>query len=321
LKNQRHIGEFELIDKLSSLLPINDKDVIVGFGDDTACVNVNGKLLLLTGDIQVENVHFIKSKISPKDLGWKLISSNVSDVVACGGTPRWGLISIALPKNVDYQYVENVYKGIKEALDFYKMFIVGGNTSSSSEMVFDLFLVGETDKFIARSSAKENQAVYISGHLGLSRAGLELLLMDKRVYENWELELIEAHTKPKARIDLQELIKDYAKSCIDISDGLAGDLGHISEMSNVKIIIEKEKLKIHPNLRKFCEKYDKNPYSYVLYGGEDYQLAFTIEKENEENLKNFSDIYKIGYTEEGKGVYLKDGKELFHLKEKGFEHL
>ncbi len=320
MKNKNQIGEFELINRLSKLLPINDKDVIVGFGDDTACVNVNGKLLLLTGDIQVENVHFIKTKINPEDLGWKLISSNVSDVAACGGIPRWGLISIGLPKSIDYKYIEDVYKGIKKALDFYGMFVVGGNTSSSSELIFDFFLVGETKKFIARSTAKENQSVYVSDYLGLSKAGLELLLMDKKSYEDWELELIKTHTKPIARIDLHKLIQKYATSCIDISDGLAGDLGHISKMSNVKIVIEKEKLKIHPDLRKFCDKYDKNPYHYILYGGEDYQLAFTVDKEKEEQI-NSNDVYKIGYTEKGKGVYLKDGKEVFHLKEKGYEHL
>ncbi len=316
MENKRHIGEFELIERLSSILPINDKDVLVGFGDDTACVNVNGKLLLLTGDIQVENVHFIKSKINPEDLGWKLVSSNVSDVVACGGIPRWGLISIALPKNIDYQYVENVYKGIKKAIDYYKMFIIGGNTSSSSEMVFDLFLVGETKRFVSRSSAKAGDFIYVSDYLGLSRAGLELILMNKNNYEDWELGLIKKHTKPTARIDLQELIEKYASSCIDISDGLAGDLGHISEMSKVKIVIEKEKLKIHPDLRKYCDKYEKNPYHYILYGGEDYQLAFSLEKE-----KNLEDITKIGYIEEGKGIYLKDGEDIFHIKEKGFEHL
>ncbi len=316
MENKRHIGEFELIERLSSILPINDKDVLVGFGDDTACVNVNGKLLLLTGDIQVENVHFIKSKINPEDLGWKLVSSNVSDVVACGGIPRWGLISIALPKNIDYQYVENVYKGIKKAIDYYKMFIIGGNTSSSSEMVFDLFLVGETKRFVSRSSAKAGDFIYVSDYLGLSRAGLELILMNKNNYEDWELGLIKKHTKPTARIDLQGLIEKYASSCIDISDGLAGDLGHISEMSKVKIVIEKEKLKIHPDLRKYCDKYEKNPYHYILYGGEDYQLAFSLEKE-----KNLENITKIGYIEEGKGVYLKDGEDIFHIKEKGFEHL
>ena len=316
MENKRHIGEFELIKRLSSILPINDKDVLVGFGDDTACVNVNGKLLLLTGDIQVENVHFIKSKINPEDLGWKLVSSNVSDVVACGGIPRWGLISIALPKNIDYQYVENVYKGIKKAIDYYKMFIIGGNTSSSSEMVFDLFLVGETKRFVSRSSAKAGDFIYVSDYLGLSRAGLELILMNKNNYEDWELGLIKKHTKPTARIDLQGLIEKYASSCIDISDGLAGDLGHISEMSKVKIVIEKEKLKIHPDLRKYCDKYEKNPYHYILYGGEDYQLAFSLEKE-----KNLENITKIGYIEEGKGVYLKDREDIFHIKEKGFEHL
>ena len=92
------MAEFEIIKKLTSILSISDKDVLIGFGDDCACVNVNGKKLLFTADIQVENRHFVRNKINPIDLGWKLVSVNVSDIVACGGIPRWGLISIAVPK-------------------------------------------------------------------------------------------------------------------------------------------------------------------------------------------------------------------------------
>ncbi len=312
------LGEFGLIERLSKLIPINDKDVVVGFGDDTACINVNGQLLLLTGDIQVENRHFIKDKIDPIDLGWKLISSNVSDVVACGGIPRWGLISLGLPKDLEYEFIHNVYKGFKQALDYYKMFIIGGNTSSSSEIILDFFLVGETERFVSRSGAKPDQAIFISDEIGMSRAGLELLLMGKSSYEDFEKRLIKFHTRPKARIDLQYKIQKYAESCIDISDGLVGDLNHISEKSKVKIIIEKDKLPLNDDLKKYCEKYNKNIYDYILYGGEDYQLAFSVKNENK---KYFENIFEIGVVQEGKGIYLKDKENLIKLEPKGFEHL
>lgn len=310
----KHIGEFQLIKQLTKILEIKDKNVLVGFGDDCACVNVEGKKLVFTADIQIENVHFLKDKVKPTQLGWKLISVNVSDVVACGGVPKWAVISIAVPKNINIKWLKEVYKGIKKALDFYKFDIIGGNTSSSSEIIFDLFLTGETEKFVSRSGAKPGDYVFISGHTGLSRAGLELLLMDKKDYEDFEKRLIKTHLEPVARIDLQEKISRYATACIDISDGLVGDLGHISENSKVKIILEKEKIPISADLEKYCKKYNKNPYDYILYGGEDYQLAFTIKKED---IIHFKNEFLIGIVEKGEGIYLDNKK----LKEKGFEHI
>jgi thiamine-monophosphate kinase len=312
------IGEFKLINKLTNILDIKDKNVIVGFGDDCACVKVNKELLIFTADIQVENQHFLKDKIKPEDLGWKLVSVNVSDVVACGGVPKWGIISIAVPKDINVKWIENVYKGIKKALSYYKFDIIGGNTSASDKIILDLFLTGKTKRFISRAGAKEGHVLFLSGETGLSRAGLELLLMNKKRYESFEKKLIEKHLKPLARIDLQKIIEKYAESCIDISDGLVGDLGHISKMSNVKIVLDKSKILVHPLLEKYCIKYNKNPYDYILYGGEDYQLAFTVKEENKEKIKN---CYEVGWIDTGRGVYLLENGKKVHLKEKGFEHI
>ncbi len=305
------IGEFGLIERLNRILPIYDKDVLVGYGDDCACVNINGKLFLFTVDIQVENSHFLKDKIKPEDLGWKLATSNVSDVVACGGLPRWALLSLALPKDLEYSFIEKVYLGIKEAQDYYGFYTIGGNCSSSNQIMIDMTMVGEAEKFISRSTAKPDQKIYLSGNLGCSKAGLELILMDKKEYEDFEIALINKHYRPKARIDLIEKIKQ-ASACIDISDGLTSDLIHISKKSNVKIIIEKEKLKIDENLKKFCLKYGKNPLDYILTSGEEYEVALISEKD--------LDLMEIGYTEEGFGVFLKEGDKIVELNKKSFDH-
>ncbi|WP_297473823.1 thiamine-phosphate kinase [Persephonella sp.] len=314
----KDLGEFGLIDRLVSVLSIKNNSVVIGFGDDCSAVEIENQLYLFTGDIQLEGKHFIKDRMPPEDLGWKLVSINVSDVVACGGLPKWGFISVGFPPDTNFDYVEKIYRGINEALDFYKADIIGGNTTSSDQVLLDLFLVGKTERFVSRSGAIEGDFLLLSGFTGLSRAGLELLMMKKSRYEEFEKRLIKAFTKPVARIDLSEKIQKFANSCIDISDGLAGDLGHLQKSSKVKIVIDKSSLPVHSDLTAYCKKYEKDPYEYILYGGEDYQLAFTVSKEN---LEHFNDCFVIGKVEKGEGIFLIENKKTIKIKEKGFEHI
>jgi len=311
------LNEFKLIEKLTSIIDINDPSVIVGFGDDCAGVKFGKEILLFSNDTQVENVHFLRKKIKPESLGWKLISVNVSDIVACGGFPKWCNITIGLPKDIKIEYIENIYTGIKKALKYYKFNLIGGNTTKSKELILDLFIVGSTDKFISRSTNKVGDTIYISDYVGLSRAGLELLLMDKEKYEDFELELIKHHTEPIARIDLVETIKKFATSCIDISDGLVSDLFHLVEKNGNGILIEN--IPIHPLLKRYCEKYQKNPIEYVLYGGEDYQLAFTVN--SQDTFKISKNLLKIGKIIEEEGIFLKKDGKVNRLELKGYSHL
>lgn len=311
----RDIGEFGLIDRLSAIIHSENHDILVGIGDDTACVKTLNKNWLLTVDTQVENTHFIRSKINPVDLGWKLSSTNVSDIVACGGNPRFALVSASLPKELDVEFVEGVYQGIKQAQDYYGFVTIGGNITSSSVIMFDMTLIGESDTFIPRSGAKPGQFVYLTGYTGLSRAGLEIILSHdtKPLYYNY---LVEKHFRPVARIDKLDIIKIYATSSVDISDGLVADLYHIANQSKVKIVLDKQLIPVDDQLKKYCQENSKNIYEYILYGGEDYQIVFTSDSKLEEE-----DIHLIGYVEEGEDVYIKEEDNLFKLVKRGFNHL
>jgi len=192
-------------------------------------------------------------------------------------------------------------------MHFYRFSLIGGNVSSSSEIILDLFLVGETERFLSRSSAKEGEFLYINGYTGLSRAGLELLMMRKKRYEDFEKRLIKAFTRPIVKLDMVKFLQRSANACIDISDGLVADLGHVAFQSNVKTILIKEKIPVHPDLEAFCKKYKKEPYDYILFS-------------SEKDLKE-KDIFKIGFAEKGRGVYLLDNNKEIELKIKGFEHL
>lgn len=311
----KDVGEFGLIDRLAKIIKAESPDVIVGIGDDTACVKVGDRNWLLTVDTQVENTHFIASKINPVDLGWKLSSTNVSDIVACGGKPRFALVSASLPKDLEVEFIEGVYEGIKQAQDYYGFITIGGNITSSTQIMLDMTLVGESNVFIARHGAKPGQFVYLTGYTGLSKAGLEVLLTYDKVPEKYSY-LVEKHLRPVARVDKLDTIVSYACGSIDISDGLVADLYHISEKSSVKIIIDKSNIPVDNILNQYCQEKNKDVYDYVLYGGEDYQIAFVSP-----NLISQEDIHLIGYVEEGEGVYLKDGELLTKLPKKGYDHL
>lgn len=299
------IGEFGLIQVLKGILssPI--------IGDDTAPVEINGETLLLTTDCMVEDRHF-KRSYAPQVVGWKVISVNVSDVVASGGIALYALVSLALP-DIEVAYVEGLYRGIKEACSFYGCQVVGGNITKSEKIAVDVFMLGKTDRFVSRAGAKPGDKLYVSGTLGDAKAGLELLLLEKKKYEDFEVKLIERHIRPTARIDYIKHIRKYANACIDISDGLSSDVWHLSNMSGVKISIKSEDIPVSEELRLFCKKHGKDPLEYALTGGEDYQLLFT---HPEDRYNPFMDMKCIGVVEEGTGVYI-DGETLHPT---GFDH-
>jgi len=221
------IGEFGLIERLKDVL----RSGIIG--DDTAPVQLGGSLLLLTCDVLLQDRHF-KLNYPPSAIGWKAISVNVSDVVANGGIPFYTLVSLVLP-DMEVKYIEEIYLGIKRACEFYGCEVVGGNVSKGDKLCIDVFMIGKADKFVGRKGSKVGNGVFVSGTLGDSKAGLELLLMDKKSYEDFELRLIEKHLRPTARIDFVKHKSKYATASMDISDGLSSDALKLAKASSVKV--------------------------------------------------------------------------------------
>jgi len=295
------IGEFGLIDRIKKT--INNPII----GDDTAPIYIDGKTFLATTDSLIEGQHFLK-KYPPAYVGFKAVSVNVSDIVASGGKPKFLLISLMAP-NIKVSYIDKLYQGIVEASKFYKCKVIGGNISFSKTLALDIFLIGKTDKFISRRSATPGDSVFITGFLGDSKAGLELLLLNKKKYLNYEKILIDRHLRPVIDINNADYISTHATSSLDISDGLSSDIFHISKSSKVKIVINKNKLPISSELVKYCNNKKVDPLKYALSGGEDYQILFT-------QKKSTSPFTKIGSVKKGVGVFL-DQKP---LRNQSFDH-
>ena len=305
------LGEFGLIELLTAEIKNRDRNILRDFGDDTAFVRFGEEILLLTVDTLVEGTHFL-SFFPPYDLGWKMVSVNVSDVAAKGGTPLYGLITVSAPPDLEVEFLTKFYKGMSKALNFYRFSLVGGNTTSSEKLCFDLSLVGKAKRVIYRDTPKVGDYIYVSGTLGDSRAGLELLLERKKDYKPYERKLIERHLRPLARLDLSPVVESYANASTDISDGFLSDLFRLAK--NKRIVLFLENIPISEELKIYCSERGKNPLEYALAGGEDYQLLVSSKKD----LTKYG-FYKVGFvSEEGKGeIYDKRGEK---IEPKGFEH-
>ncbi len=282
-------------------------------GDDVAFIDDGKGYILLTVDCAVENRHFIR-EWNPRSVGWKIVSANVSDITAKGGKPLFLLVSLGLAE-YDEEWVGELYRGIREACEFYDCRVVGGNISSSENTFIDIFALGRAKRKVERGGAEYGDKVVLYGNLGMSRAGLEVLLGKVGLPEGeYRERLIDAHFKPKTAYDIRDHIERYATSSIDVSDGLVIDLFRMTEAGNYRINIESERLlKVaEKELKEYCLSAGKDVKEYLLYGGEDYAVVFT-QKESDP-LPAGAEV--IGGVEEGKGVTL-DGKP---LEIRGFDH-
>ena len=298
------IGEDGIIEKIVEIVGNGS------IGDDCASVNIDGRYLLLTTDVLVEDIHFVR-EILPSAIGWKAITANVSDIVAGGGRPKWALVSLILP-DIDMAYLEEIYRGMRSACEFYGCRVVGGNISRGRAIAVDIFMVGEAGRAVGRRGALPGDTVYVSGTLGDSRAGFEIFMSKRRDLEDFEKALVERHIRPTARLDYVKHIEKHARASMDISDGLIVDASRLAKRSGIRIDIDSGSLPVSAELMTFCKRYGKDPMEYALAGGEDYQLLFCHPRERE---NPFLDMTPIGTVMEGEGLFI-DGKAL----EGGYRH-
>lgn len=302
------LGEFGLIERIAQILP-GAPTVIEGVGDDCAVVRIFERLMLLTCDTFIENVHFRPAYASAQDIGWKSATSAISDIAAMGGAPLFSLVAVACPAETDSTYVEGLYHGLTDAAGQAGAIVVGGDTTMSPNGIYlDVTVVGEVigNRYLSRRGAQSGDLLGVTGHLGLSSAGLWSLDNNRNAPV-----LARAHHRPTARIAEGQWLSgcEHVKAMIDISDGLVRDAGHLAQASHVGVEIDPESLPVDSDLRQFCLEYDLDPLDFVLSGGEDYELAFVIQPDHaDECLRTFrrefrTPIFVAGrFTNEWPGV-------------------
>ncbi|UCH50624.1 MAG: thiamine-phosphate kinase [Chloroflexota bacterium] len=286
------LGEFGLIELLANIInrtrnPQDDswQQVILGIGDDAAAWKSEENVQLATTDSLVQDTHFDLNIITWEELGWKAIAVNLSDIAAMGGTPRYALISLALPGELETDCIENLYKGMAQIANQFGVAIVGGNIASSSKTMISVTVLGslESTSALTRSAAIPGDQVAVTGNLGLSAAGLKMLRQHLKFDVETTRLLREAHSTPIPRIDEgQILLHRGVKAAIDISDGLLADLTHICQASKVSARINQNTVPVHPTVQK---NFKSDYLQLALSGGEDYELLFTTSSQIINRLK------------------------------------
>ena len=319
------IGEFGLIDILKQNTINNKDNIIKGIGDDTAVFSVENNLLqLATTDMLVEGIHFNREFITAWQLGYKAIAVNFSDIAAMGGTPTNILISLAIPSDIDVDFMVQLYDGMKYLTKKFNANIIGGDTVASLQgLVINVTVLGTVPLPLVkyRSGAKNGDLVVVTGDLGSSAAGLEILL-NKYEQEQYEI-LVKKHLMPFPQLNYGEIIANYANSMNDISDGLASEANEISTASEVGIMLKENKMPVLKETKEVAKVFQKDVLDYVLFGGEDYQLVFTITPEKLTKLQGeLNDLTIVGEVcSSFNGVKLErnDGT-IIDIKSKGYNH-
>jgi thiamine-monophosphate kinase len=284
------IGEFGFIRRIRRGCLTRPEGVIQGIGDDAAAFRTDGRLVsLVTTDLLVERVHFLREAISGRDLGHKSLAVNLSDIAAMGGTAREAFVSIAIPDGCELDYLDDIFQGMKDLARNYAVNILGGDTTfSRSDLVINVAVYGvvaETE-MMTRAAARPGDVILCTGCLGDSRAGLHLIL-ESAPADAPELQaLLAVHRRPEPHLHEGRLLAASRgiRAAIDVSDGLSSDLGHIVEESRVGARIDAAKLPISNNLRYFCRRFNRSPLDYALSGGEDYTLLLTAAADRAEAI-------------------------------------
>jgi thiamine-monophosphate kinase len=284
--NLKEIGEFGFIKKISRGCLIRPDTIIKGIGDDAAAfVTEPGYLTLITTDLLVERIHFLREAISGFDLGYKSLAVNLSDIAAMGGTAREAFISIAIPEDCQLDYLEQIYNGIKNLAARFEVNVLGGDTTSSKiDLIINVVVQGIVSKeeLLCRDAARPGDIIFSTGFLGDSRAGLHLILNKIAANTQALKSLLKAHLVPEPHLREGRFLARQrgVHAAIDTSDGLSSDLGHIVEESRVGARLFADKIPVSQALRGFCTRFDFDPIDYALAGGEDYTLLCTITPES-----------------------------------------
>ena len=304
----------------------------MGIGDDCAVLQTGGdRALLVTTDTLIEGIHFTARTLSPEALGWKTLAVNISDIAAMGGTPRAAFLSIGIKPETEVRFIESFMAGFQALATKTDIVLAGGDTvESPSSAVITMTILGDcpAEHLVYRSGARVEDDVWVTGALGNAAAGLFLLLKKKGPELSGYDSLVRAHQKPLPRLDMGRALGEsgLAHAMIDISDGIAKDLGHICEQSGTGALLKAKSIPMSDELQRLVTEVEKSPLDWALHGGEDYELLFTASSADEQEIVSLtskvsgSPAVKIGTIIREDGIWLVTEKGKERLGPGGYVH-
>ncbi len=336
--------EFAIIKMLQEILPPPSDRVALGIGDDAAVLETPSGNEVFSTDVLVEDVHFKKSAHPPFLLGIKAVSAGVSDIRAMGGIPSYGLLTLALPGQVEDNYLEKLGQGIAWGCRHYGLQVIGGDTTGSPGPIFiNLMVWGYGQDIITRSETVVGDLIWVTGTLGDARAGLDWI----QGAETQEISSVERlfreekpdhflapeparlalkHFSPVIDPELGSLLAGAVNAMVDISDGLSDDLGHICQQSRAGALIYRDRIPISPELKRWAKHSGEDPQEIALKGGEDYELLFCAAPAKEQEIRKILDGRGVRGTIIGEikprdyGRKIARGTEIEELKPGGWDH-
>ncbi len=342
-KNQQRtslsqLGEFGLIEHLTKKFDIKQPSTFKSIGDDAAVLDFKDKKIVVSTDLLIEGVHFDLGYVPLKHLGYKAVVANLSDICAMNAKPTQITVSVAVSNRFPLEALEELFDGIENASQTYKVDVIGGDTTSSQKgLIISITAIGEADEaeLVYRNGAKETDLLVVSGDLGSAYMGLQVLEREKQVYQvnpNSQPDLdaytylIERQLKPEARTDVRTLLHALEikpTSMIDISDGLSSEIIHICKQSKVGCNLYEDKLPVDPQFISVCEEFNIDSTTVAINGGEDYELLFTIAMADFEKIKGNPNFTIIGHmTQESEGIHLiTRANTKIALKARGWDSL
>lgn len=319
------LGEFGLIELFAEIATRSrGQALLVDIGDDAAAWRTEACVQLATSDALIQDVHFTLSTTTWRELGWKALAVNLSDIAAMGGRPKYALVSLGLPIDTEVEDVAQLYEGMAELARLFDVAIAGGDVVAAPVVVLSLALIGTAEGHVlTRSAASPGEQIAVTGYLGASGAGLAMFKRGLQFDEETTTYLRQAHLKPYPRlIEGQVLARHGVRAAIDLSDGLVSDLAKLCKASRVGARLRVEEIPIHP-LVSTALKHDC--LDLALSGGEDYELLFTGSIEVMDELRGLmpcplSLIGEIVSDEPGKVTLLDEQGREVKLKREGWEH-
>ncbi len=322
-RTARPVDEFGFIELIRRRFGAAPPSVLTGIGDDAAVVSAPARgRWVFTTDLLAEGVHFSLETTSLEDLGHKAGAANLSDIAAMGATPQYLLVDLAVPPTLDTPALLGFYRGLSKLCRRYGVAVIGGDMSGSRDGLFiAITAIGTTAgaPAVLRQGAKPGDCLFVSGTIGDSLAGLQLMEKHRRLGRDGgalptaaRRTLQARHRRPTPRVELGAALgsRRLATAMIDLSDGLSGDLPHLCERSRVGAIVDARRLPLSAALRRFAQTTRQSPIELALQGGEDYELLFTVSPKHRPAVRRLAHRLRIPLTEIGWITEVRSGRRL-----------